>query len=249
MKKSDINVSLPGEGGDISLHLQLDDNRSIIAAWGEADEKAEHKHMMDWLCPWLAGRDMPYAFENVAEAFIKEFPHLPWTWSQMPQELVRQALYQSHPHIQVDKDDPIVCKCHKVRESSLKQALQENPHSNAQGLGLLTKAGTGCGSCRPKLLSLIERYKPEARRWNGFSNAEWVVKVQDSLHVWQDRTLLPWMKEKKLVVTSFKAGKVTLKVEGGLTADQEWELNEVLSLYWEEGFSVDLALFLDFELV
>ena len=248
MKKSDISVVLPGDGGTITLNLALDANRSVVSAWGEVDTKAENKHMMEWLSAWLPGHDMAYAFENVAQAFIKEFPHVPWTWSQLPQELVRLALYQSHPNVQIDKDDPIVCRCHNVREGTLKKVLSENPNSNIQGLGLLTKAGSGCGSCRPKLQSLIERYKPAARRWNGFSNAEWVVKVQDSLQVWQERTLLAWMKDKQLRVTSFQAGRVTLRIEGGLTADQEWELNQTLNDYWEEGFPVSLALFLDFEL-
>lgn len=249
MKKSDISVQLPGESGPITLHLILAPDRRVAEAWGEPDLKVENQHMIEWLCPWLQGQEMSSAFENVAQAYIKQFPHSPWTWSQLPQELIRQALYQSHPQVQIEQVDPIVCRCHKISESSLIKTLQENPSSNVQGLGLLTKAGTGCGSCRPKLQVLIDKMRAPARRWQGHTNAEWAVKVQDSLKVWQSRTLLPWMKEKTLIVTAFQHGKVTLKVNEGLTADQEWELTEALSNYWEEGFPVPLGLFLDFTLL
>lgn len=248
MRKSDLSVILPGSGSPVQLHLRLSSDRRVLEAWGDTQAVDETRQALNWLCQWLPGKAMSEAFETVAEAYIKAFPELPWTSSQLPQELVRQALYQSHPHVQVNKADPIVCRCHSVRESQLKQALLDHPASNVQGLGLLTKAGSGCGSCRPQLQALVERMRPAGRRWNGFSNAEWTLKVQDSLALWQERTVLSWAKSKVFSVASFQSGSVTVRVDGGLTADQEWELTQALSDYWAEGFPVALALFLDFEL-
>lgn len=249
MKKSDVSVRISGPTGPVKLYLQLTVDRRVQEAWGETDGDPKTQAMMDWLCPWLAGLDMARAYETVAEEYIRAFPEATWTWSQLPQELVRQALYQTHPHVNVVKVDPLICRCHKLTESTLKAALKEHPQSDVQALGLLTKAGTGCGSCRPQLEQLVSQNRPASRRWHGESNAHWGLKVQESLDVWRGRTRLLWVQDKDLKVSAFHDGIVRVRVDGGLTADQEWELSQALGDYWAEGFPADLSLFLDFDLL
>ena len=249
MKPSDVSVHLAGPAGPIQLHIKLAPNRSIQEAWGGHTDDSDTNKVLIWLAAWLSGLEMSYAYENVAEAFLKTFPELPWNWSQIPQEIVRQALYQTHPRVQVEIEDKIICRCHKITESTLKKVLEDRPNSNVQDLGLLTKAGSGCGSCRVDLEKLILESKPNSRRWHGESYAFWALKAQDSLEVWKKRARWDWVKEKSLLVTSFKDGVVYVQVKEGLTADQEWDLNQALADYWTEGFPAPLSLFLDFTLL
>lgn len=56
--------------------------------------------------------------------------------------------------------DRIVCSCHKVSDSALCAAIDAGADSIVQ-LGELTKAGTGCGSCKNELAQLLAlRRKP-----------------------------------------------------------------------------------------
>jgi len=54
--------------------------------------------------------------------------------------------------------DRLVCNCHKVTEGVLAEAIGAGANSVAD-LGLVTKAGTGCGSCRTELAQLITTHK------------------------------------------------------------------------------------------
>jgi nitrite reductase (NADH) large subunit len=55
--------------------------------------------------------------------------------------------------------DRTVCTCHKVSESRLCEAIAAGACS-LEALGELTKAGTGCGSCKQELVQLIARQAP-----------------------------------------------------------------------------------------
>lgn len=247
MKKSEASVRLMGPLGPVSLQLELNPERIIQSTHFYDDGDADTRAMLEWLVQWLLGHDLPFAYENVAEAYLQAFPNAPWTWSQLPQELVRQALYQTHSIVQTEQADEIVCRCHKIRASALRKVIQERPGISLQELGVFTKAGTACGSCRTDLERMLVVATP-SRRWEGKSYAEWVVEIQSALDRWQERSRMTWVKTKQLEVASFRDGVVKLRVGGGMTADQEWELSEALSLYLEEGFAVPFSLFLDFSL-
>jgi nitrite reductase (NADH) large subunit len=55
--------------------------------------------------------------------------------------------------------DRLVCTCHKVNESRLCEAIGGGA-CTVEALGEMTKAGTGCGSCRGDLAQLIARQAP-----------------------------------------------------------------------------------------
>jgi assimilatory nitrate reductase catalytic subunit len=49
---------------------------------------------------------------------------------------------------------PTVCVCHGVPESRVRGAIEGGARSVA-AVGEETKAGTGCGSCRPEIAALL----------------------------------------------------------------------------------------------
>jgi nitrite reductase (NADH) large subunit len=53
-------------------------------------------------------------------------------------------------------EDRMVCNCHKVTQSAIRQAIAAGAES-VDAVGLATKAGTGCGSCKNELAQLIPR--------------------------------------------------------------------------------------------
>ncbi|HEY6475615.1 MAG TPA: FAD-dependent oxidoreductase [Polyangia bacterium] len=55
--------------------------------------------------------------------------------------------------------DRLVCTCHKVSEVRLCEAIAAGA-CTVEALGDLTKAGTGCGSCKPDLVQLIAKQAP-----------------------------------------------------------------------------------------
>lgn len=57
----------------------------------------------------------------------------------------------------------IVCQCHKVSTAHLRQAIMSGATS-VEALSAVTRAGTGCGSCRTELTQLVVRHAPEAPR-------------------------------------------------------------------------------------
>lgn len=56
---------------------------------------------------------------------------------------------------------PEVCNCHHVTESTLTEAIRAGA-STLSELSSCTKAGTGCGSCRPALSALISKHATPA---------------------------------------------------------------------------------------
>ena len=50
--------------------------------------------------------------------------------------------------------DPIICTCHRVTESVIKAAVAAGADS-VEKIGEATKAGTGCGSCKPTLATYL----------------------------------------------------------------------------------------------
>jgi nitrite reductase (NADH) large subunit len=57
--------------------------------------------------------------------------------------------------------DPEVCNCNHVKESTLLEAIRGGC-ATLTGLAERTRAGTGCGSCRGQIASLILRHAPSA---------------------------------------------------------------------------------------
>jgi assimilatory nitrate reductase catalytic subunit len=67
----------------------------------------------------------------------------------------RRALLAGHP-ADGPPPSPTLCVCHSVRASSISAAISAGCASLTE-IGEATKAGTGCGSCRPEISLLLSR--------------------------------------------------------------------------------------------
>ena len=67
----------------------------------------------------------------------------------------RRALLAGHP-ADGPPPSPTLCVCHSVRASSISAAISAGCAS-LTAIGEATKAGTGCGSCRPEISLLLSR--------------------------------------------------------------------------------------------
>lgn len=52
----------------------------------------------------------------------------------------------------------MLCSCKNVSKKEVVQFVQENPGITLKELSKKTKAGTGCGKCRPSLRAIIKKY-------------------------------------------------------------------------------------------
>jgi bacterioferritin-associated ferredoxin len=55
--------------------------------------------------------------------------------------------------------DPIVCRCYRVRESAIVQAVRSGKALDVDGITAMTKAGDGCTCCHKKLCKLLELHR------------------------------------------------------------------------------------------
>jgi len=55
--------------------------------------------------------------------------------------------------------DRLVCNCNKVSTAMLKDAVEAGA-ATVEALGVATKAGTGCGSCKSELKQILAKYAP-----------------------------------------------------------------------------------------
>src|SRR5262249_13218255 len=79
------------------------------------------------------------------------------------EESARDALLESGGAADLNAlpDDTQICNCHQVTKGSIVQTIREGK-CNATLLGECTRAGTGCGTCKPLLTQLIGAYGPNA---------------------------------------------------------------------------------------
>lgn len=60
-----------------------------------------------------------------------------------------------------DTKDTIVCECHRVRESDI-IALVRSGAQDFSAVQKITKVGTGCHKCIPRVMALIQQHKESA---------------------------------------------------------------------------------------
>jgi assimilatory nitrate reductase catalytic subunit len=56
----------------------------------------------------------------------------------------------------------MVCACHGVGLHTLREAILTQGLDSVEAVGEFLKAGSGCGSCRPEILALLEALMPRA---------------------------------------------------------------------------------------
>jgi bacterioferritin-associated ferredoxin len=235
-------VHLQTLAGHTTLNLQFDDHRRVLSAQGLSDGDQSAEEVLNWLCQWLPGRELTVAQESAAEELLTSHPEWGLLEAKLVDTLLRDAVYQTHR--QVKLTGMILCFCHKVDRQVVQDFIRDNPNCTRADVVANTKASSGCGKCAHDVEALIEAAAPLEKRWNGDTNSNWILKLQESLNLW----LIRKIQYPKMDITSFRVGVVKIKVNGALTADQEWDLVNELSDYWSDGFAASFSVFLDFSL-
>lgn len=58
---------------------------------------------------------------------------------------------------------PILCSCFSVGINTILTAIETDGLTSVEQIGDALQAGTNCGSCRPEIATLLERFKlPQA---------------------------------------------------------------------------------------
>lgn len=215
----------------------------------KSDFSTEELPLLKWLEQWLENRSLTQALEQVETECLRIFPGAPLRWARLAQDFVREELYASRPVLSTEASaEEMICRCHEVTRGQIMQWFEQNPQGSRMNLTKALLCGSGCGSCVLELEQIAHRHRAPARRWHGETAAEWIVRLQASLMLWLPHAP-EWVEKKQLEVSAFREGAVHVRVQGGLTADQEWELSRLLTSYWAEGMPAPLSVFLDFALL
>ena len=92
-----------------------------------------------------------------------ELPARDWLAGQLGQHVEDPiALLAGRPRIAAPDRGAIVCVCHEVGELEIARALAGGAGSVA-AIGSACRAGTNCGSCRPELARMLERWDNEIK--------------------------------------------------------------------------------------
>jgi len=101
--------------------------------------------------------------------FVGRGPELPardWLQSVFAAQTLdadqRAQLLAGRPGAGRADTGPMVCACHGVGLHTLREAILTQGLDSVEAVGECLKAGSGCGSCRPEILALLEALMPRA---------------------------------------------------------------------------------------
>jgi ferredoxin-nitrate reductase len=86
--------------------------------------------------------------------------YLEWISSGLELEDLRHTLLRPGAGAAKPVKGALVCSCHHVGAGTIEDAAREND-CNLRKTCAATKAGTGCGSCRPEILAIVQRLLKE----------------------------------------------------------------------------------------
>jgi assimilatory nitrate reductase catalytic subunit len=135
--------------------------QSIRASFGLTEDAA-----LNTVFDRTSGRRAYVAVENGRLAFALYLAPDPvlvsrqWVVSQLAREDVDgPALLAGRPGADVPDQGAIVCSCMGVGVNTIVEAVTKSGCSTVEAVGVLTKAGTNCGSCRAEIRGLIDAHR------------------------------------------------------------------------------------------
>jgi assimilatory nitrate reductase catalytic subunit len=96
----------------------------------------------------------------IAAAYLTrsgELPRREWVAAQLGLAAQAAELLAGRPTAPLPDRGPILCVCHGVGEKDVALACRQGASTVAK-VGLATKAGTNCGSCRPAIARLLDAH-------------------------------------------------------------------------------------------
>ena len=140
------------------------------------------------------------------------------------------------------EDSPLVCRCFNIKERDVVDYLNSEEHPTLAGLGVKTKAGLGCRTCKPQLERWMKVVAPEGKNPKRyFKNrpvADWLILAEEKL------SLFPMQNEWKMEITSFKDATVTVEYEKSVSQREEEEVGRELQTFLGEAVDLDLSFIL-----
>jgi ferredoxin-nitrate reductase len=85
--------------------------------------------------------------------------YLEWIAAGTELEDLRRTLLRPGAGAAPPLDGPLICSCHHVGAGTIASAAADNHYSLPQ-VCAATRAGTGCGSCKPEIARLIKQCQP-----------------------------------------------------------------------------------------
>ena len=82
--------------------------------------------------------------------------HLPPRLWALEGLLAAIAVYDGTEVTCDEEKDSLVCRCHGVSENTAKQSVTIGGATSLEDMVVATKAGSGCGSCKPDLIKILD---------------------------------------------------------------------------------------------
>ncbi|MFH1594612.1 MAG: Fe-S cluster assembly protein NifU [Candidatus Omnitrophota bacterium] len=139
--------------------------------------------------------------EDIAK-FLGGLPEEKMHCSVMGMEALEKALenYKGAPLTKkMVGEERIICKCFSVTDKKIIRAIKENNLRTLEEVTNYTKAGGGCGKCKPEIEKLLNEFwkkeitrgtKPKTRPTKKLTNLERISLIQNTI----DREIRPSLK-------------------------------------------------------
>lgn len=125
--------------------------------------------------------------KDIAEA-LGGLPDAKMHCSVLGQEALEEAFknFEGGNGTAEKETDPIICKCFSVKESTIRQVIQENSLTSIDEVTNYCKAGGGCGLCDKEITRILDEENnaesPKAHKpLSSFSKAQQVIVVNEIL--------------------------------------------------------------------
>lgn len=159
-------------GDALKLYLKLDDNKDKIVdakfqTFGCASAIASSSALTEMVKGKSLDEALAITNREIAE-FLGGLPEEKMHCSVMGQEALEVAIFKyrgleipehdsehDHGHAYPEYEGTLVCKCFGITDAFLKKVIETNKLTTAEQVTHFTKAGGACGSCIPKIKSLI----------------------------------------------------------------------------------------------
>lgn len=124
----------------------------------------------DALCDMLIGRQIDEASRITAAEISQVLGGLPeehMAAARAAMEALESA-YAQYRHLDTSSDDPagerMICRCYEVSAAKIERAIRDHALETVAQVTAHTRAGGGCGSCRPDIETLLARARAERAR-------------------------------------------------------------------------------------
>lgn len=156
-------------GDAMKLYVKLADDKKTIAdvkfqTFGCASAIASSSALTEMLKGKTLADAAKLTNQDIAD-FLGELPEEKMHCSVMGMEAFQAALidmHKKHPDwnvpvvIEEEGENRIVCQCFSVTEARIREAIKTNHLTTVEQVTHYTKAGGGCGGCKPDIQEILD---------------------------------------------------------------------------------------------